>query len=48
MACSALSLAMVMEGYDTALINALYAFPKFQERYGIRIANGSYQISTAW
>lgn len=43
-----LSLAIVMEGFDTTLINTFFAFPEFQGRFGIRASNGSYQITTAW
>lgn len=43
-----LSLAIVMEGYDTALINSFYAFGPFQKRYGVPSTNGTYQLTTTW
>lgn len=42
-----ISLAIVMEGYDTALVTSLYAFDEFQRSYGSLVA-GHYQISTKW
>ena len=43
-----LSLTIVMEGYDTALINSFYAFPVFTKAYGVDLGGGNYQISAAW
>jgi MFS transporter, SP family, general alpha glucoside:H+ symporter len=43
-----LSLTIVMEGYDTALINSFYAFPVFKKAYGVDEGRGDYQISAAW
>jgi MFS transporter, SP family, general alpha glucoside:H+ symporter len=44
-----LSLTIVMEGYDTALINSFYAFPEFRKSYGQPTANGGmHEIPTAW
>lgn len=38
-----------MEGYDTALINSLYAYPTYARRFGtIDSATGTYQISAGW
>lgn len=45
---AAISLAIIMEGYDTALINGFYAFPAFQRRYGDLRRDGSFEISTKW
>lgn len=43
------STAIVMEGYDTALIGAFYAFPLFQRRYGEFVdAEISHQIPARW
>ncbi|KAL3423013.1 sugar porter family MFS transporter [Phlyctema vagabunda] len=43
------STAIVMEGYDTALIGAFYAFPPFQKKYGEFIdAESGYQIPARW
>lgn len=43
-----LSTAIVMEGYDVILLGSFYAFPKFQEKYGVRLSDGSYQIPAPW
>ena len=43
-----LSLTIVMEGYDTALINSFYAFPVFKRAYGADLGGGDYQISASW
>lgn len=43
-----LSMTIVMEGYDTALVNTFYAFPAFKKAYGHPTATGDYQVGTAW
>lgn len=49
-----LSMTIVMEGYDTTLINSFFAFPVFRHSYGAPINKGApngavdYQISPAW
>ncbi|KEF58743.1 uncharacterized protein A1O9_06669 [Exophiala aquamarina CBS 119918] len=43
-----ISLAIIMEGYDTALVTSLYAFNEFQQQYGIPDQNGQSQITTKW
>jgi MFS transporter, SP family, general alpha glucoside:H+ symporter len=43
-----LSLAIVMEGYDTALLGSFYGYPVFQERFGIRLSDGTYQVTSSW
>lgn len=43
-----LSLALVMEGYDTSLLNAFYSLPAFRQKFGKRLDDGSYQITAAW
>ncbi|CAK7230043.1 hypothetical protein SCUCBS95973_007440 [Sporothrix curviconia] len=43
-----LSLAIVMEGYDTYLLLSFYSYPAFQKRFGVGLADGSYQITSAW
>ncbi|RFU24014.1 hypothetical protein B7463_g12326, partial [Scytalidium lignicola] len=46
-----LSTAIVMEGYDTSLLNNFYAFPPFTREYGIPQPNTdpvTYQITPAW
>ncbi|KAF9874077.1 hypothetical protein CkaCkLH20_08449 [Colletotrichum karsti] len=42
------SLALVMEGFDTKIMGSLYAVPAFQQDYGARLPDGSYQISASW
>ncbi|RDW88229.1 MFS transporter-15 [Coleophoma cylindrospora] len=43
------STAIIMEGYDTALIGAFYAFPPFQKKYGEFVdAETGYQIPARW
>jgi SP family general alpha glucoside:H+ symporter-like MFS transporter len=43
------SLVIIMEGYDTALIGSLYGFPAFQRRFGFEVGNtGTYQIQPKW
>ncbi|KIW13391.1 hypothetical protein PV08_08579 [Exophiala spinifera] len=47
----ALSLAVVMEGYDTALLANFYGIPAFAKKYGsLAMVNGveTYQVSAAW
>lgn len=43
-----LSTTLIMEGYDTKLVNSLFAQPAFKEAYGNRQANGSYEIPASW
>lgn len=44
-----ISLSIIMEGYDTALINSLYAYPSYARRFGaVDPATGKYQISARW
>jgi MFS transporter, SP family, general alpha glucoside:H+ symporter len=45
-----LSTALVMEGYDTALLGGLTSFPAFQKKYGHPdpSGNGEYNLTAAW
>ncbi|KJR87468.1 MFS transporter, SP family, general alpha glucoside:H+ symporter [Sporothrix schenckii 1099-18] len=44
-----MSLAIIMEGYDTSLLSSFYGYPAFQKRFGQPLADGSsYQISARW
>ncbi|KAK0864027.1 hypothetical protein LTS02_006269 [Friedmanniomyces endolithicus] len=43
-----LSTCIIMEGFDIVLINSLYGLPAFQQRFGTRLPDGSYQVSAAW
>ncbi|KAL4864798.1 hypothetical protein BDV12DRAFT_205541 [Aspergillus spectabilis] len=48
-ACSLiLSLAIIMEGYDTALLGSFYAYPTFTQKFGIDAGNDTYQVTSAW
>jgi SP family general alpha glucoside:H+ symporter-like MFS transporter len=43
------SLVVIMDGYDTALIGSLFGFPAFQKRFGSEVNNtGKYQVSAKW
>ncbi|KAK8125389.1 MFS transporter- SP family- general alpha glucoside:H+ symporter [Apiospora kogelbergensis] len=45
-----LSATLVMEGYDTALLKNLFAYPAFRERFGqpVEDGSGSYQLTASW
>jgi SP family general alpha glucoside:H+ symporter-like MFS transporter len=43
-----LSLAIVMEGYDTALLGSFYGLPQFREKFGRKLADGDYQLTSSW
>ncbi|KAJ5797946.1 uncharacterized protein N7503_007242 [Penicillium pulvis] len=43
-----LSLAIIMEGYDTSLLGSFYAYPTFQERFGVPSKEGGYQVTSNW
>lgn len=43
----AVTLGIIMDGYDTALVSSLFAQPAFQRKYG-KSFNGSYQIEAQW
>lgn len=43
------SLSIIMEGYDTILINSLFAYPSYANRFGeINSATGTSQIPARW
>ncbi|KAL7911352.1 general substrate transporter [Trichoderma velutinum] len=45
----AMSLTIVMEGYDTILIGSLFAYPSFVDKYGVYESNlGQKSITGAW
>ncbi|KAJ4286376.1 hypothetical protein N0V88_008043 [Collariella sp. IMI 366227] len=44
----ALSLCLVMEGYDTSLTGNFFALPQFRKRFGVRLDNGDYQLTASW
>lgn len=39
---------LVMEGFDTTLLNALFALPVFQKKFGTLTKEGGYEISSKW
>lgn len=43
-----ISTTLVMEGYDTALLNALFALPVFQQKFGQLTSAGHYEITAQW
>ncbi|KAH8899863.1 general substrate transporter [Thozetella sp. PMI_491] len=43
-----LSLAIIMEGFDTALLSNLYANPPFMKKFGELQPDGSYELTAAW
>ncbi|KAI1463895.1 sugar transporter [Daldinia caldariorum] len=47
-----ISTCIVMEGYDISLVNNFYAFPQFNQKYGVPITdqegNVSYQVPASW
>ncbi|KAK1724793.1 general substrate transporter [Colletotrichum acutatum] len=43
-----LSLCIVMEAYDTSLIGNFYGLPQFRRRFGVRLENGDYQLTSTW
>ncbi|KAJ5820043.1 Maltose permease MAL61 [Penicillium riverlandense] len=38
------SAALIMEGFDHAFVTGFIAFPAFQERYGVSVGDGTYEI----
>jgi SP family general alpha glucoside:H+ symporter-like MFS transporter len=43
-----ISMAVVMEGFDNALIGSFYAFPAFQKKYGQRFPDGTWGLTAPW
>ncbi|VUC26004.1 unnamed protein product [Clonostachys rosea] len=51
--CFAISMCIIMEGYDQILVPSLFAYPTFQKKYGEFVDYGSdgqprYQLTAAW
>lgn len=45
----AISMSIIMEGYDTILVGSLYAYPTFARRFGtFSAATNNYQIPASW
>ena len=43
-----ISLAIIMEGYDMALMGNFYSVPQFRQQYGTKLENGDYQLTSGW
>jgi SP family general alpha glucoside:H+ symporter-like MFS transporter len=43
-----LSLAIIMEGYDTSLLGSFYAYPTFREKFGVHSEANGYQVTSNW
>lgn len=43
-----LSLSLIMEGYDTALLGGFFGYPAFQKRFGEPVGDGTYQLTASW
>lgn len=43
-----ISLTTVMESYDMQIVHSFYAFPQFQEKYGVPLEGGAYSIPAKW
>ncbi|KAG5297983.1 trehalose transporter [Histoplasma ohiense] len=43
-----ISTCIVMEGYDVCLVNNFYAFPQWNQKYGVQLENGNYQVPAMW
>ncbi|KAF2152184.1 sugar transporter [Myriangium duriaei CBS 260.36] len=43
-----LSLCVIMEGYDTALLGNFYGLPQFRLRFGSRLPDGDHQLTSGW
>lgn len=45
--CLIVSMATIMESYDTYILGSFYAYPSFQKHFGEKTAKG-YQITANW
>jgi SP family general alpha glucoside:H+ symporter-like MFS transporter len=43
-----ISTCICMEGYDVCLLSNFYAFPQFNQKYGERLPDGTYQVPARW
>ncbi|EFE43545.1 MFS maltose permease, putative [Trichophyton verrucosum HKI 0517] len=43
-----ISTCIVMEGYDISLISNFYAFRQFNQKFGVRLEDGTYQVPAPW
>lgn len=44
----ALSTAIIMEGFDLILLNSLFGFPSFKNKFGFLQPDGSHELTAAW
>ncbi|KAE9399715.1 sugar transporter [Gymnopus androsaceus JB14] len=43
-----ISTCICMEGYDVCLLSNFYGFPQFNQKYGVQLADGTYQVPAPW
>ena len=43
-----ISTCIAMEGFDVCLLPNFYNFPRFKEKYGEQLADGSWEITAPW
>ena len=43
-----ISTCICMEGYDVCLLSNFYGFPQFNKKYGVQLADGTYQVPARW
>jgi MFS transporter, SP family, general alpha glucoside:H+ symporter len=43
-----ISTCICMEGYDVCLLSNFYSFPVFNQKYGEKLADGTYQVPAPW
>ncbi|KAK2827830.1 hypothetical protein FQN49_007300 [Arthroderma sp. PD_2] len=43
-----ISTCIVMEGYDISLISNFYAFEQFNQKFGVQLEDGTYQVPAPW
>lgn len=43
-----ISTCICMEGYDVCLLSNFYGFPQFNKKYGVELADGTYQVPARW
>lgn len=44
----ALSTAIIMEGFDLILLNSLFGFPSFKNKFGFLQPDGTHELTAAW
>lgn len=45
---TAMSLSLIMEGYDTSLLGGFFGYPQFQRKFGEPVGDGIYQLTATW